>query len=669
MSDLNSKVIDAGWALRQKGLIVDRQALMSATGNDDGTALMHIWQQHIQSSTAQLTQSSLLKTEIDAFVNTLSESIAHERHQLHCEAESLLEQANLSFAHQLQAEQDKTLLLMDEATGLQAQIAELQQKDQEEKKCIDELNDRISQLQHELVGQQEEARSSLELNTTLTNQLDDLKQAQYTTEQAQAEQLSALKHKHDAELNEYRASQQKSDEYISEYKRHEDELNKQVAHLNIELEQLTEQNKALTEQQAQQLKYSQDEAKQRIAQLLEELSESNKLVIDLQANIQIAEQSEHHLANRVLELEHTIEEQAAANEQLTHSQQQYQAELKDNRAEYLAFQQEVSQFKQSAHLETSELKEQIQAINTLNNQLSVQLQHAQEQHSQLEVQLQAEVKAAQHVYDQECQSLQTELSHCREQINELNEQIQLTVKQEKESGIQLTQLQQEHQTLTRIQATKDDEINQLNQSITALKRESQTALTDVQQKNTLLSDTLAELESQQSTSHSQYRNKIDALEQEIHRLTLNHEHEVKALNTQITQAERHFGEEKEAHVSEEAKVADLNHQLKEQESEHKKQQKVFDRDIEELTQQLHNAEEKIHLLEDSNQRLSNNVSNKSKKQEEEEDRIRETIRDLRHHIHQLEQQYVELEHDSQQQLTEYRLKFEYAQRQLQQLTS
>lgn len=71
-----------------------------------------------------------------------------------------------------------------------------------------------------------------------------------------------------------------------------------------------------------------------------------------------------------------------------------------------------------------------------------------------------------------------------------------------------------------------------------------------------------------------------------------------------------------------------------------------------------------HKLESQLFRAQTRQQALEERQQNEGDQSRETIRVLRQQLHQLEQDSLQQQQTLEQQLTEYRLKFEYAQRQL-----
>ena len=89
MSDLKERCIEAGWSIREKGDIVDRDALCRKLNCEasEGDKLFSFWQQHIHSDAASFVQADLIKPTIERIITQLSDQIglAQFNHQNHAE--------------------------------------------------------------------------------------------------------------------------------------------------------------------------------------------------------------------------------------------------------------------------------------------------------------------------------------------------------------------------------------------------------------------------------------------------------------------------------------------------------------------------------------------------------------------------------------------------------
>ncbi|AWB66636.1 hypothetical protein C2869_09420 [Saccharobesus litoralis] len=437
-----------------------------------------------------------------------------------------------------------------------------------------------------------------------------------------------------------------------------------------------------------------DEQKDKLNAQEQLIYELRKQVESLSVKEQKASEQVSHLQQTLTDVSHDLQQQTELTHGVEQTEQQLQRQvidltrlLEDKEKSLVASQSDLEalskqlehnamvamQSKQATDSEAERLTRELNESNsrlreeqTLAHQLKMQLEGVQEQAEVQQLKFEQRLANEQRDFADKQDRQNKEIANLIAENRELLQKQDQLAEQERQLKQQLKQATDKVAAMERLLERKTSDLEHNQNMFNEARENFKQTLEEVKQKNSLLSDTVVELESQQSATASEYRQQVDRLEKQLHSDSQVHQHELQSLHEQIASGERHVEQQQQALQVANGKVDELLQQLKQQETEHKQQNQAQDKKLQTIELNLRDTQEKVQWLEGVNARLEKARDTKQQQKQDEEEQVRETIRDLRNHIHTLEQQYIELEQNSQERLTEYRLKFEYAQRQLEQ---
>lgn len=309
------------------------------------------------------------------------------------------------------------------------------------------------------------------------------------------------------------------------------------------------------------------------------------------------------------------------------------------------------------------LRQQQQKIERLEQQLLQSSTGSEDAASRFEL----EIKQEREQYQTQIKDANCKIEVLDGQLNEvsrINRGLE-TDKHKLDADLTLAQRELERANSKLEQNQKDNQqhIQQLEQSLDELKQTQEQTKHDLQ----LSIQSNNELEAQLEREHAQFRRQIDTLEKQLDQAKQQHTHEVDALKSQLDKSHHALDDHKQ-------RLKDAEQQYRDQESEFAKQKHELEsmlgsseREATSAKQQLGQLEEdKAHLKQEVS-RLEQRYQLVSDRANQESEKIRENLKELRDKNQALNDDIATLEHDSQQQITEYKLKFDYAQRELNKL--
>ncbi|TPH15703.1 hypothetical protein [Litorilituus lipolyticus] len=343
------------------------------------------------------------------------------------------------------------------------------------------------------------------------------------------------------------------------------------------------------------------------------------------------------------------------------------------------------------------LNEKTQEVDGLNGRLMVlteqeqsltsQLKSAQEQSNQLAEQL----KTSQTQLEQKNKEQSESGNAQQKQIDELTQKLsiannELTTLQEsnkqaienstKESEQKLNQLSEQLQSEQKLKAELSDKVVALEKSLTE-QQATQDSVAQLTEQLAKEQSSKTELQQQLSEMQKSIDSQLDKEKQ--------FEQQAQAHQTQVTQLSEALAKEQQQLVEVKASVAENQKQLEQEktaaidkivelEKAHEaltKQVETEKSDIELYKKEVEALKDQVKVAQEGEENVLKRFNASREKQEQDNNQVRETIKFLRDENHELSakvaeqtttysEQIQEMEHK----LTEYRLKFEYAQKQL-----
>lgn len=492
-----------------------------------------------------------------------------------------------------------------------------------------------------------------------------------------------------------------------------DEIDKQEgSELNYQVE-LTQNNINFTET-IERLEHENTQLKSTVKKEQEKLSrEQQSLKIELSDKTANSSQTIEKLEQALSDQkEHLHQEQTQVDEQ----NQQLESQIESNKKELLEQQQTIATLKESLAIlvaqeqrlkaELSEKEENSnQTIEALKQELSVQKEQLNQEQTQARVhnlQLQSQIE-----------SNETKLLEQQQEIVALNEDVVTRAAQEQNLTERLSAVeQQRNHSDNKFQ--KEEENWKKTEELQASRLAEQK--NQIQELTKQLNVSVSDLERTQA----QHQQQTDSLTQES-------EQRVYQLTEQLQQSQIANEKQQQVVIDQQTQLFDLNEIIKKKTTEEQdskkeieqlkneqsqiKQQQLADKKTNDLYQKQQQqaqeiSQQKMHQLEIKNQELTNslitekadiqlyqkevstlksettlaqegyeNILNRfntnREKQEKDNDQVRETIKYLRDENNDMitqnniqKENYIEQINELDHKLTEYRLKFEYAQKQL-----
>ncbi|WP_149865462.1 hypothetical protein [Catenovulum maritimum] len=324
------------------------------------------------------------------------------------------------------------------------------------------------------------------------------------------------------------------------------------------------------------------------------------------------------------------------------------AEIETYKAETQNLQQQVAQYKQQIQLlQESQDKEKNNALES-DHRLHSRLKESEAQlarHIAESANLEAELEAFQQNKHKEVSKLKSELSAAHIEIMDKNKNLESLT-------IQLAELK-----------NKTEE----RQHIDKEKLETQADKLAEQNKELQFKDsTIAELESKNQQLTNEFRLQIDLKSREIDQLKQEHKHQKNDFAQQTEQLKRQITQLETAHEYKQRDSASLIESYKQEAKNKQELIKQTEIQISELKAELANLSNKLDNQIDTSKKLNDKLEQVKDKNLNDASIARQTIKVLREDLQKVQSEYDNFKQNSQQNLMEYKLKFEYAEKQLRQ---
>lgn len=650
-------------------------------------------------STEPVSLEAIITTAFAQCTETIHAQVTNQIAQIQNQHQEKLEALNVQNS-QLEKQ-------VDEITHNQTDISELQQKLRDAEETI------ISYKSHKLELEEKNEALVSDLKMQAENQAaskDDL----VKSEAELTEQLNSLT----AALDEQKGESQKQEALIATLTTENNELAAEVTKASTALkgdsEQFSEQLESLTvtlkdtEQALADHISEAEELEEAIglkeAELNQEKAKTASLIEDNNALNNNLDKSEQVLA-QLREEKTAVEERLTATHQDANSnvsdleqrlnttlsekektESAFDVYKQDAEAKVESLQQLIDQSAADSQAKSDELQAQISA---LKSQIETQLTQEKKLHAEIDTLTQSNFKNESEVKDanQQLAQMQKEAEEYFKTQQEAKKAIEQTaegletrlVEADKDKlqlvnhvadlERQLESLNTNNQSLLTekadAQGVHQQEVAELNRSIESQSQqiaECQKTITDtndeIVQLNNQISG-LSETRNKQDNAIKQMTSSLESAKSDLAALEDSYKTQIEQLNTTL--------------AMENAAVAQAHQDLE-------LANETSQGELEVLTDELKQAQQKVtqitHELagfKQSHEQLSQSLAHEQRRNEnvneriaEETDKARGTIKALRDENHQLHQDIDDLKHDWEAKVTEYRLKFEYAQKQLSQ---
>jgi hypothetical protein len=434
----------------------------------------------------------------------------------------------------------------------------------------------------------------------------------------------------------------KLDDKLLEIEQELNDKNQAIDGLNGRIMVLTEQEQSLTMQlniAKEQIQLSDKKQSEALTAIKAQVEASAKQKIDvLTENIQLSEkQQDETVAAIKAQAEVVAKKQMDA---LTEKLQLLESETARVQAETL--QSSVSNVKE-LELEISQLAEQVQ----------------QEQNGKAELQ--------QQLSDQQksIDTAQDKNKQAEQKSQDFQAQI---IKLTEQGGIEKQQLHDEIKSINEgVEKTKQSHLNEIKSINEGVEKTKQSHLNEIISIN----------EGVEKTKQS-HLNEIKSINEGVEKTKQSHLNEIKSINEEAEKT-------KQLHLAEIKSINDAGQQLKQLQAaaqqniielekanvQLKEQVETQQNDIKLYQQEVSVLNDQVKIAQEGEENILNRFNSNREKQQVENDKVRETIKCLRDENHQLisdnseqKSQFNDQTNELEHKLTEYRLKFEYAQKQL-----
>ena len=312
-----------------------------------------------------------------------------------------------------------------------------------------------------------------------------------------------------------------------------------------------------------------------------------------------------------------------------------------------------------------------QAAASAKQQMDVfseKLQHAQNEISHAKAEAAASAKQQMDVFSEKLQHTQNEISHAKAEAQQSNEKIAEGLQQKithlneqiKQEQNGKAELQQQLSAQQKVIDTEQDKNKQTERKSSDFQAQVVKLAEQAEQKNSDYQAQLAKLKEKTAQQVSDHQIEITKLNGQVAREQQGQLDEIKVMNAATEEA-------KQLQEMAQQKIIELdkaNAQLNQQIATEQNDIKLYQQEVAVLNEQ-------VKVAQEGQENILNRFNSNRDKQELENNKVRETIKFLRDENHELigangEQanKFTEEIHELEHKLTEYRLKFEYAQKQL-----
>ena len=332
---------------------------------------------------------------------------------------------------------------------------------------------------------------------------------------------------------------------------------------------------------------------------------------------------------------------------------------------------QVSESQQSEAI--SEIKVQTaastrQQLDVLTEKLQLSEQQKNEAMTVIKAQSEASAKHQMDVFAEKLQHAQNEVSHVKAEAQQTNAKIAEGLQQKITSLNE--QIKQEQNGKAELQ-------QQLSAQQKAIDTE-QDKNKQAEQKSADFQAKIVQLAEQAGQTNSDHQGQLVKFKEQAEQQVLEHQIQITKLNEQAASEQKSQLDEmklinsateqaKQLQAMAQQKIIELdkaNEQLNKQVATEQNDIKLYQQEVVVLNEQ-------VKVAQEGQENILNRFNSNRDKQEQENDKVRETIKFLRDENHDLigangEQaaKFTEEIHELEHKLTEYRLKFEYAQKQL-----